>query len=82
MAGGLAEGNWMGSGRLSKWDDPAYTPPEPPPNAARILGEALLGAEMKKRANTLVIAFDEPQRNIDITRKILVAMRDSYKPDK
>jgi hypothetical protein len=72
----------MPSGRLSKWGDPDYKAPPPPPNATRILGEALLGAEMTKRANTLVIAFDEPSRDLGVVRKVLMQARDSYTPDK
>ncbi len=73
----------MGSGRVSKYDDPDYRPPPVPPNATRLLAEALLGSELVvTKSAGLTIQFDEPTRDRDTVRKVLIALRDNYTPEK
>ena len=68
--------------RLSKYDDPNYVPEPPPANAAQILGAALLGSELSKTGRSLLISFDEPDRDISVVRRVLTAMRDCYEAPK
>ena len=66
--------------RVSKYDDPNYTPPPVPDNAVQLLGAALLGSEFEKKGCSLWVKFDEPDRDLAIVRNVLLAARDNYNP--
>ena len=62
-------------GRRSDWTNVR----PPPDDASRSLTEALLGAEMVKRKQSLTISFDD-RRDSDLAYRTLMAMRNSFVP--
>ena len=54
----------MGSGRTSRYADPGCKAPPVPPNAARLLAEALLGSELVTKGANLVVRLTIPTETV------------------
>ena len=54
---------------------------EPPPSdATRRLSEALLGAELSTRPNSILVVKFDDARDLKIASRTLLQLRDSYEP--